>query len=317
MTPDQYSSVKSARGAIEPLWYSIWDILFPSVPHPASVWATDLVIQNANDFFDTNAHTVFEQFMNRHFNDMPALFQEAWLNEDARQPFINMAVEAFRPVANRQNTSDNAATAGDQNTQGPTSQAVGETQGLDNSFPNFTFGQQTFQSAPIAENNWSSWPSGYAVPSQTRDMHLGLPSGIIPLTPPRSQREGGSSRGPGSDNPGHLQERLHVDNAASMNVFTQMYEEPPYAPELYQTGEQFQSNTGPQQGMTLAPNPQLPGESQVAPARLNYLQEQVRNSNVTSNAGRANQDQRYNLFQDDEEDDPYGSVSFNGGFFDS
>ena len=74
MSPDQYSFVKDAHDAIEPLWFTIWDNLFPGVLRPASIWATDVVVQNANDFYDANAHTTVEQYMREHEDEMPAEF---------------------------------------------------------------------------------------------------------------------------------------------------------------------------------------------------------------------------------------------------
>ena len=311
MSPDQYSSVKDARGAIEPLWFAIWDILFPGVLRPYSIWATDVVVQNANNFYDANAHTTVEQYMREHEDEMPAEFHEAWLHPDARQRFLNMVVEAMRPLADRRPTINDSDTTTFTISQDPNPQIFGVNQMADNAFNELMFGPQSFQHATSAEHGLFDWRNNRLIPSSqaTIAMNLGLPSGIIPLTPPITGTDAGSPRGPRSENPSQRPDSFHVDDGATMRAYDQIPTPTIQLPfdftrQIIETGGQFQIGAVPQLNGPIPQYRPLPANASM-PHGFSQAQTRVPGENVVLEI--VDKEQHYDPYQDEEHANAYGS----------
>ena len=222
-----------------------------------------------------------------------------------------MVVEAMRQLADRRPTINDSDTTTFTISQDPTPQMLGVNQMADNAFNELTYGSQSFQYATSAENGSFDWRNNRVIPSSqaTMAMRLGLPSGIIPLTPPITGTDAGSSRGPRSENPSQRPESFHADDGVTMSAYDQIptptIQLPfDFTPQLFETGGQFQTGAVLQQNAPIPQYQPLPANASM-PHGFSQAQTQVPGENLVLE--RVDKEQDYAPYQDEEHANAYGS----------
>lgn len=110
MTPEQYDAVKTKdplrnkiiQGDIEAIWYDIWDILFPGVARPSSVYADEWeTLFDASQYWTEHAPVLLNQQVleDRDMNRVDG-YEPSWTVLDGHQEFVDRVMQRLRPLAN-------------------------------------------------------------------------------------------------------------------------------------------------------------------------------------------------------------------------